>query len=93
MRTYTHRQSLANLRTIFQKSEETASELPYLISREDSESSIHLHKEGLRLRSGEVYISYFYRTPSVPFKNQDLTMLETAGSDFGDKIIPQKMLL
>lgn len=89
---YTHRKSLANLRVIFQKAEEMASELPYPISKIDSESSLQLYRKGLRLRTGEVSISYTYRTPPVPFKNQDLTMLERDGSNFGAKTTPKKML-
>lgn len=66
---YRHRKSLANLRAIFQKAEEMASELPYLVSRSDSESSLHLYREGLQsLKSGEVDISYCYRTPPVALK-------------------------
>lgn len=85
MNMYTHRKSLANLRAIFQKAEEMASELPYLVSRSDSESSLHLYREGLQsLKSGEVNISYCYRTPPVALKKiQVLTMLDTAGSNFG----------
>lgn len=55
---YAHRKSLPNLRAIVQKAEEMASELPYLISRSDSESSVHPYMEGLSLKHGEVNISY-----------------------------------
>lgn len=90
MHMYTHKKSLSNLRAIFQKAEEVASELPYPIISKDFVSPSHLYGEGLRLRSSEVNLSYCYRTPLVLFKNQDLTMLETAGSNFKAKTTLQK---
>lgn len=51
---YTHRKSLENLRAIFQKAEEIVSELPYLISRSDFESSLHPYREELGIKCGEV---------------------------------------